>query len=278
MRRGLLYLGTENAIYVSFDDGENWQPLQNDLPHAPVSGIVVQEHFNDLVIATYGRGFWILDDITPLRQLTPEVLRRRRAPVPAAAGVPLPRRSPRRPRTYDDPTVGENPQYGAAINYYLKQARAGRRHADDQRQPGRRWCARCTVPGGAGLNRVYWDLRGDADQGGAVADQPAVRPRAAARRGRDAAAGGGGGADDDARAAGHLHGEAVDRRARLHPAAHGPQGSALRRHRGRHPGADDGADASCASGINTAVDAINQLEYVRAQVQTIMRIARRTAS
>ena len=42
---------------MSFDDGENWQPLQNDLPHAPVSGIVVQEHFNDLVISTYGRGF-----------------------------------------------------------------------------------------------------------------------------------------------------------------------------------------------------------------------------
>ena len=44
LRRGMLYLGTENAIYVSFDAGDNWQPLQNDLPHAPVSGIVVQEH------------------------------------------------------------------------------------------------------------------------------------------------------------------------------------------------------------------------------------------
>ncbi|MBM3792139.1 MAG: sialidase, partial [Acidobacteria bacterium] len=74
VRRGLLYLGTENAIYVSFDDGENWQPLQNDLPHAPVYGITVQEHFNDLVIATYGRGFWIMDDITPLQQLTGPVL------------------------------------------------------------------------------------------------------------------------------------------------------------------------------------------------------------
>jgi hypothetical protein len=74
VRRGMLYVGTENAIYVSFDDGDNWQPLQNDLPHAPVSGIVVQEHFNDLVISTYGRGFWIMDDITPLRALTPELL------------------------------------------------------------------------------------------------------------------------------------------------------------------------------------------------------------
>ena len=47
---------------MSFDDGENWQPLQNNMPHAPVYWIAVQEHFNDLVIATYGRGFWILDD------------------------------------------------------------------------------------------------------------------------------------------------------------------------------------------------------------------------
>ena len=67
VRRGLLYLGTENGIYVSFDDGENWQPLQTNMPHAPVYWITVQEHFNDLVIATYGRGFWIMDDITPLR-------------------------------------------------------------------------------------------------------------------------------------------------------------------------------------------------------------------
>ena len=74
VRQGLLYLGTENAIYVSFNDGGNWLTLQNNLPHAPVHDVVVQEHFNDLVIATYGRGFWIMDDITPFQQLTDEVL------------------------------------------------------------------------------------------------------------------------------------------------------------------------------------------------------------
>src|SRR6185312_4230659 len=74
VRRGLLFLGTENSLYVSFDDGDAWQPLQNNLPHVPVYGITVQEHFGDLVLATYGRGFWILDDIAPLRQMTPEVL------------------------------------------------------------------------------------------------------------------------------------------------------------------------------------------------------------
>ena len=91
VRRGMLYLGTENAIYVSFDAGDTWQPLQNDLPHAPVSGIVVQEHFNDLVISTYGRGFWIMDDITALRAMTPEVLNADAHLFPLRPGVPLPR-------------------------------------------------------------------------------------------------------------------------------------------------------------------------------------------
>src|SRR5689334_13953950 len=73
VRRGLLYLGTENAIYASFDDGEHWEPMQLGMPHAPVYGLIVQEHFNDLVVATYGRGFWILDDLSPLQRMTPQV-------------------------------------------------------------------------------------------------------------------------------------------------------------------------------------------------------------
>ncbi|MES3034404.1 MAG: sialidase [Gemmatimonadota bacterium] len=157
VRRGLLYAGTENAIYVSFDAGDTWQPLQNDLPSAPVSGIVVQEHFNDLVISTYGRGFWILDDITPLRHVTPAVL--------ASAAHLFPVRDAYRFRpitapstTYDDPTTGENPRYGASINYFLKAPVAGGVRAtilDDK----------CTVirtitgTNVAGVNRIHWDLR-----------------------------------------------------------------------------------------------------------------------
>jgi photosystem II stability/assembly factor-like uncharacterized protein len=75
VKRGLLYLGTENALYFSTDDGQHWLPLQSGLPHAPVHWLTVQEQFSDLVVATYGRGFWILDDISPLRTLTPEALR-----------------------------------------------------------------------------------------------------------------------------------------------------------------------------------------------------------
>jgi hypothetical protein len=73
VRKGLLYLGTENAMYVSFDEGGHWTPLQANLPHAPVSWLTVQERFNDLVVATYGRGIWILDDLTPLQQLDDKV-------------------------------------------------------------------------------------------------------------------------------------------------------------------------------------------------------------
>ena len=157
VRRGLLYLGTENAIYVSFDDGDHWQPLQTNLPHAPVYGIVVQEHFNDLVIGTYGRGFWILDDITPLQQLTPEVLA-------SAAHLFSPRAAYRfrditpMSAQADEPSAGENPPYGASINYYLQAASADAvtiTILDEQGAVVRT----LTGPQARGLNRLYWDLR-----------------------------------------------------------------------------------------------------------------------
>jgi hypothetical protein len=159
VRRGLLYAGTENAIYVSFDDGENWQPLQANLPAAPVSWITVQEHFNDLVISTYGRGFWIMDDIGPLQQMTPQVLA---SDAHLFAVQPAYRfRFITGPSTpYDDPTVGENPEYGASINYYLKTAAPGPVTVailDAKGQVVRT----LTGTGRAGLNRVQWDLRGE---------------------------------------------------------------------------------------------------------------------
>ena len=158
-RRGMLYVGTENAIYVSFDDGARWQPLQNNLPHAPVSGIVVQEHFDDLVISTYGRGFWIMDDVGALRETTPAVLAK-------AAHLYAPRAAYRfRPitppsTTYDDPTTGEDPPYGASITYFLKPALptaspATVTIADSTGAVVRRLSA----TGAAGINRLHWDLR-----------------------------------------------------------------------------------------------------------------------
>ena len=156
VRRGLLYVGTENAIYVSFNDGDSWQPLQNNLPHAPVSGIVIQQHFNDLVVGTYGRGFWILDDLSPIQQLTPEVQAE-------AAYLFEPRNAYRfreitRPSTpYDDPTIGENPEYGASINYWLADPAASAPTITIFDDKGAR-IRTLTGTNRAGVNRVHWDL------------------------------------------------------------------------------------------------------------------------
>jgi photosystem II stability/assembly factor-like uncharacterized protein len=156
VRPGLLYLGTENAIYVSFDAGDHWQPLQNDLPHAPVSGIVVQERFNDLVISTYGRGFWILDDLGPLQQLTPEV-----------TGSPAHLFEPRdayrfRAITppsvpYDDPTMGEDPEYGASLSYWLSEPARATPTVTILDAAGDTVRA-LEGTNRAGVNRVHWDL------------------------------------------------------------------------------------------------------------------------
>ena len=157
VRQGLLFLGTENGLYVSFNDGENWQSLQNNLPHVPVCGIAIQEHFNDLVLATYGRGFWILDDITPLRQLAPEV-----TGAPAYLFVPRPAYrfrgiTPPMAVSYDA-TDGQNPPYGADLNYYLGSA------SSDNVQIAILDAKGDTVrtlrgTGNVGINRVQWDLR-----------------------------------------------------------------------------------------------------------------------
>ena len=160
VRSGLLYLGTENSIYVSFDDGETWTELQGDLPHAPVYWLEIQPHFSDLVVGTYGRGFWILDDITALQQLDEEVLAR---PVHLFDPRPAYRFLPRESRVDQpgDPAVGENPRYGATINYHLAQAASAPvtfRIETEGGEPVRT----LTAPGGEGLGRVTWDLRYEA--------------------------------------------------------------------------------------------------------------------
>jgi photosystem II stability/assembly factor-like uncharacterized protein len=174
VRRGLLYLGTENGVYVSFDDGGNWQPLQMNLPHAPVYWLVVQEHFNDLVIATYGRGVWILDDVTPLRALTPDVLN---ADVHLFPPRPAYRfRAITAPATtYDDPTIGEDPPYGAGINYYLKApaTTAVTIVINDARGQTIRTI---DAPRAAGLHRVYWDLRSAPSKGVEFRTSPLYAP------------------------------------------------------------------------------------------------------
>jgi photosystem II stability/assembly factor-like uncharacterized protein len=123
VRKGLLYLGIENGIYYSFDDGDHWQGLQLNLPHTRVSWITVQRHFDDLVLSTYGRGIWILDDISPLEQLT-DAVRSSKAYLfalrPAYRFLTKPTLPMYMGEVSDPPTlVGNNPPYGADINYYL---------------------------------------------------------------------------------------------------------------------------------------------------------------
>ena len=72
VRRGLLYAGTEEGIYVSFDDGARWQSLRLNLPASSIRDLIVKD--DDVAVATHGRGFWILDDVTPLRAMSSEVL------------------------------------------------------------------------------------------------------------------------------------------------------------------------------------------------------------
>ena len=85
-KRGLLYAGTERGVWVSFNDGASWQSLQMNLPPVPIHDLVVKE--GDIVLASHGRSFWILDDISVLRQLGADLPQKDIPPVPAEAGVP----------------------------------------------------------------------------------------------------------------------------------------------------------------------------------------------
>ena len=157
VRKGLLFLGTENAIYVTFDDGEHWQALQSNLPHAPVYWIAIQPHFHDLVLATYGRGFWILDDITPLEQMTTPALSSD-AYLFAPRDAYRFRNATQSEAMPNDPTVGQNPPYGAPLDYYLKSAPQGPVRMSIVDSSGRT-VRTLTARPEAGINRVWWDLR-----------------------------------------------------------------------------------------------------------------------
>jgi hypothetical protein len=176
-KRGLLYAGTENGVYVSFNDGADWKSLKLNLPTTPVHDLVVKD--DDLVLATHGRAFWILDDISPLRQFTDDVAKQAvhlYTPAPAyriQAGEGGERHPSKR--------TGQNPPVGALVYYYVKDApKAGtetkveildaagkviRKYSStetelldeplgpDDKKPEKE------IKPEAGLNRFVWDLR-----------------------------------------------------------------------------------------------------------------------
>ncbi|HEV2386036.1 MAG TPA: hypothetical protein VGS20_02160 [Candidatus Acidoferrales bacterium] len=192
VRRGLLFAGTEEGIYVSFDDGAHWQSLQLNLPVASVRDLII--HGDDLVVATHGRSIWSLDDITPLRQASlqvadsdiylfqPQVSYR----VRRGGGFNLAGGGP----------VGKNPPDGAVIDYYFKNAPAGevsleildsqgklvRRfsskpqvRAATEGEPGLGYAAAAPpLPIQPGMNRYVWNLRYEAPEPLATGPHPAL--------------------------------------------------------------------------------------------------------
>jgi len=122
-RKGLLFAGSETAVYVSFDDGDHWQSLRLNMPATSIRDLVIKD--DDLVIGTHGRSFWILDDITPLRQITADLAK--------SEAIFYKPQSPYRVRwnIYSDTPVpqeeaaGQNPPDGAIFNYFLKEKAQG---------------------------------------------------------------------------------------------------------------------------------------------------------
>jgi photosystem II stability/assembly factor-like uncharacterized protein len=180
-RQGLLYAGTENGVYVSFDDGDRWQSLQFNFPTTDVRDLAV--HGNDLVAATYGRALWILDDLSPLRQADP-----RMADSPARLLRPATSIRARWDNDQETPLPPEvptspNPPDGAIIYYYLKSAPQGEITLEIHDANGnlvRRYSSAAPTPDktvknvpeywfgplaqlskNPGLNRFVWDLHYD---------------------------------------------------------------------------------------------------------------------
>jgi photosystem II stability/assembly factor-like uncharacterized protein len=194
VRPGLLYAGTERGVYVSLDDGGRWQPLRAGLPATSVRDIEV--HGDDLVIATHGRAFWVLDDVSPLRQLNavatgaPAWLAR-----PADAVRFRPSDFTGSPMQHDEP-MAANPESGAVFYYHLRttptpvviriedaDGHTLRRYASSDTAPAvsadkqdiaPEWTAPFATPGtGAGLHRFVWDLHLEAAAGRRAEDPKA---------------------------------------------------------------------------------------------------------
>jgi photosystem II stability/assembly factor-like uncharacterized protein len=177
-RKGLLFAGSETQVYVSFDDGDRWQSLRNNMPATSIRDLVIKD--DDLVVGTHGRGFWILDGITALRQIKPDALDGNALYKPGPAIRFEWNRNTDTPLPPDEP-AGQNPPDGAIVDYYLKQPASGvvtldvldgagkvvRRYASDDKAPEIRdegnvpsyWIRPVHVlPATAGLHRFVWDL------------------------------------------------------------------------------------------------------------------------
>lgn len=162
VRPGLLYLGTESAVHVSFDDGGRWHQLKAGLPTAPVHWLEIQPHMSDLVVATYGRGFWILDDITSLRALDAAAVEREAALLAPRFAYRFRMKAPAMAQP-NDPAAGTNPDYGAMLHIWVAEDLADDAEVSLEVRDADGALIRSLedVPKTAGLHRVPWNLRSD---------------------------------------------------------------------------------------------------------------------
>ena len=181
LRKGLLFAGTELGVFVSFDDGDNWQSLQLNLPPCSMRDLAIHE--DDLIVATHGRGFWVLDDMTCLRQINDDIAKYDAYLFRPADAVNIaPGSEYGTPQPRDEP-LAENPPYGAIIDYYLKSATSNpvtlevldpagetiRRYSSEDKAPPvdpdtlnvPAFWRRTPEPlsAAAGMHRWVWDLR-----------------------------------------------------------------------------------------------------------------------
>lgn len=189
VRKGLLFAGTELGVFFSLNDGDSWQPLQLNLPVSPVHDLVIKK--NDLVIATHGRSFWVLDDISPLRQITADITAQATALFKPADAIRM-----RANTNHDTPLspevpVGENPPTGGVFYYSLKTPAQGevklevldsvghviRTYSSDDKPwsppgppafPSYWFRPTDSVSTQPGLHRLVWDMHYDAPRLGTM--------------------------------------------------------------------------------------------------------------
>ncbi|MBI3789352.1 MAG: glycosyl hydrolase [Gemmatimonadetes bacterium] len=168
----VLFLGTEFGLFVTVDRGQHWLPFRSNMPNVPVNDITIQPRERDLVLATHGRGVWILDDVAAIRDLTPAV-RAKAAHLFPPREAEMKRLVNERPHTGDLFYKGENPVNGALLTYWLSRATSGVTLTVHDAKGA--LVTTLAATGNAGLNRVTWNLRhpdlpgpqasGDDDEG-----------------------------------------------------------------------------------------------------------------
>jgi len=172
--QNLLYVGTEFGLYVTFDSGAHWIEFASNLPRVPVNDFVIHPRDNDLVLATHGRGVWILDDISAVQGLTPQVMSE-----PAHLFAPRTVAEIRyfNPKAHAGDMIfrGENPAAGALIDYYVQ----GSGDASISVLDGAgAILAKVPATAKAGLNRAVWNLRLEALPPPPPEQEPGARPAA----------------------------------------------------------------------------------------------------